>query len=168
MYDTCSLDKAFTVHNYTCYFCTKPYTTEWNDMVLAKIFCLETTWFCCKNCQLHCITKYNYLFVLFVHWWHYWHQGNTCKLCSFWNWKKTHILQNFCNLLTLKMSRKPASEDVVCLCHLLNILENFSNLFLHTGKQCEPYQTAPLEQSDLGPHCLQKRLLKSQADNKSR
>ena len=36
--------------------------------------------------------------------------------------------------LTLKMPRKPASENVVCLCRLLNILANFSNLFLHTGK----------------------------------
>ena len=39
-------------------------------------------------------------------------------------------------LLILKMPRNPASENVVCLCHLLNILANFSNLFLHTGKQC--------------------------------
>ena len=37
--------------------------------------------------------------------------------------------------LTLKTSRKPASENVR-LCRLLNILANFSNLFLHTGKQC--------------------------------
>ena len=41
-------------------------------------------------------------------------------------------------LLTLKMPRKTASENVVCLCRLLNILANFSNLFLHTGKQCGP------------------------------
>ena len=40
---------------------------------------------------------------------------------------------------TLKMPRKPASENVVCLCRLLNILANFSNLFLHTGKQCGPW-----------------------------
>ena len=40
--------------------------------------------------------------------------------------------------LTLKMLRKPASENFICLCHLLNILANFSNLFLHTGKQCGP------------------------------
>ena len=40
--------------------------------------------------------------------------------------------------LTLKTPRKPASENVVCLCRLLNILANFSNLFLHTGKQCGP------------------------------
>ena len=41
-------------------------------------------------------------------------------------------------ILTLKVPRKPASENVVCLCCLLNILANFSNLFLHTGKQCGP------------------------------
>ena len=40
--------------------------------------------------------------------------------------------------LTLKMPRKPASENVFYLCHLLNILANFSNLFLDTGKQCGP------------------------------
>ena len=33
--------------------------------------------------------------------------------------------------LILKTPRKPASENVVCLCWLLNIL---ANLFLHTGK----------------------------------
>ena len=68
------------------------------------------------------------------------------------------------------MPRKPASENFVCLCWLMNILANFSNLFLHTGKQCGPDQTVPSlleEQSDLGPHCLQKRLLKSQADDKA-
>ena len=31
----------------------------------------------------------------------------------------------------------------------------------------DPDQTAPKEQSDLGPQCLQKRLLKSQADDKA-
>ena len=31
--------------------------------------------------------------------------------------------------LTLKAPRKTASENVVCLCRLLNILANFSNLF---------------------------------------
>ena len=41
----------------------------------------------------------------------------------------------FPRVLTLKMPRKPASENVVCLCRLLNIIANFSNLFLHTGKQ---------------------------------
>ena len=47
------------------------------------------------------------------------------------------ILVQF-RVMTLKMPRKPASENVVCLCRLLNILANFSNLFLHTGKQCGP------------------------------
>ena len=41
--------------------------------------------------------------------------------------------------LTLKVPRKPASENVVCLCRLLNILANFLNLILHTGKQCGPW-----------------------------
>ena len=31
----------------------------------------------------------------------------------------------------------------------------------------DPDQTAPKGQSDLGPHCLQKWLLKSQADDKA-
>ena len=42
------------------------------------------------------------------------------------------------NCLTFKMPRKLASENVVCLCRLLNILANFSNSFLYTGKQCKP------------------------------
>ena len=42
--------------------------------------------------------------------------------------------------LTLKAPRKPASENVICLCSLLNILANFSNLFLHTDKQCDGHQ----------------------------
>ena len=42
------------------------------------------------------------------------------------------------NVLTLKAPRKTASENVVCLCRLLNIRADFSNLFLHTGKQCGP------------------------------
>ena len=47
-------------------------------------------------------------------------------------------LTKHAEVLTLKTSRKPASENVVCLCCLLNILANFSNLFLHTGKQFGP------------------------------
>ena len=42
------------------------------------------------------------------------------------------------SILTLKTARKPISENVVYLCRLLNILANFSNLLLHTGKQCGP------------------------------
>ena len=55
--------------------------------------------------------------------------------------------------LTLKAPRKTASKNVVYLCLLLNILANFSNQIRK-------------EQSDLGPYCLQKWLLKSQADDK--
>ena len=40
--------------------------------------------------------------------------------------------------LTLKMPRKPASENVFCLCRLLNIIAKISNLFLHKGRQCGP------------------------------
>ena len=54
------------------------------------------------------------------------------------------------------MPRKPVSENVVCLCRLLNILAHFSNLFLLTGKLVDLDQTALEEQSDLGPHRLQK------------
>ena len=72
--------------------------------------------------------------------------------------------------LTLKMPRKPASENVICLCRLLNIYANFSNLFCIQANSVDPDQTAKgdlKEQSDLGPHCLQKWLLKSQAGDKA-
>ena len=62
-------------------------------------------------------------------------------------------------MLTLKAPRKTASENVICLCRLLNILADFSNLFLHTGKQCGP-------RSDWST-LFAKRLLKSQADDKA-
>ena len=45
---------------------------------------------------------------------------------------------NSTEYLTLKAPRKPAPENTVCLCRLMNTLANFSNLFLHTGKQCGP------------------------------
>ena len=44
--------------------------------------------------------------------------------------------------LMLKTPRKPASETTVCLCRLLNIFANFSNLFLHEGS-VDTDQTAP-------------------------
>ena len=47
-------------------------------------------------------------------------------------------VEKFKALLTLKAPRKTASQNAVCLCRLLNILADFSNLFLHTGKQCGP------------------------------
>ena len=77
------------------------------------------------------------------------------------------LLVLICRTLTLKMPRKTASENV-CLCRLLNILANFSKLFF-AYRQTVWTQIRLLlkEQSDLGPHCLQKWLLKSQADDKA-
>ena len=70
--------------------------------------------------------------------------------------------------LTLKVPRKPASENVVCLYRLLNILANFSNLFFaYQQTVWTLIRLLPKEQSDLGPHCLQKWLLKLQADDKA-
>ena len=40
-------------------------------------------------------------------------------------------------------------------------------IFCIPANSVDPDQTAPREQSDLGPHCLQKLLLKSQADDKA-
>ena len=70
--------------------------------------------------------------------------------------------------LILKAPRKTASENVVCLCRLLNILANFSKLFF-AYRQTVWTQIRLLlkEQSDLGPHCLQKWLLKWQAEVKA-
>ena len=56
--------------------------------------------------------------------------------------------------LTLKMPRKPASENVICLCCLLNILANFSNLFLHTGKQCGPWSDCSWRSSLIWVHTV--------------
>ena len=57
-------------------------------------------------------------------------------------------------LLNLKTPRKPASENVVCLCRLLNILANFSNLFLHTGKQCGPRSDCSYRSSLIWVHTV--------------
>ena len=46
-------------------------------------------------------------------------------------------------LLTLKTSRKPESENVVCLCRLLYILAIISNLFRIQANSVDPDQTAP-------------------------
>ena len=60
-----------------------------------------------------------------------------------------------CMYLTLKVPRKLASENVVCLCRLLNILANFPNLFF-AYRQTVWTQIRLLlkEQSDLGPHTV--------------
>ena len=57
-------------------------------------------------------------------------------------------------IVTLKTPRKPASENVVCLCRLLNILANFSNLFLHTGKQCGPRSDCSCRSSLIWVHTV--------------
>ena len=46
-------------------------------------------------------------------------------------------------MLILKAPRKTASENVVCLCRLLNILADFSNLFLLQANSVDADQTAP-------------------------
>ena len=56
--------------------------------------------------------------------------------------------------LTLKVPRKTASENVVCLCRLLDILADFSNLFLHTGKQCGPWSDCSKRSSLIWVHTV--------------
>ena len=47
------------------------------------------------------------------------------------------------NSLTLKAPRKTASENVVCLCRLLNVLASFQTYFCMQANSVEPDQTAP-------------------------
>ena len=58
--------------------------------------------------------------------------------------------------LTVKIPRKPASENVVCLCHLVSILGNFKPIFAYRQTVWTMIRLLLEEQSDLGPHCLQK------------
>ena len=46
-------------------------------------------------------------------------------------------------------------------------LQTFQTCFCIQATSVDPDQTVPKEQSDLGPHCLQIWLLKSQADDKA-
>ena len=57
------------------------------------------------------------------------------------------------------MPRKPASENVVCLCRLLIFLLTFQTYFCIQANSMDPDQTASC--------CSQKRLLKSQAGDKA-
>ena len=58
--------------------------------------------------------------------------------------------------LTVKAPRKTASENVVCLCRLLHLLANFSNLnFAYKQTVWTQIRLLLKEQSDLGSHCLQ-------------
>ena len=66
-----------------------------------------------------------------------WHSTDVCRMAPFFSAARYMISPLFSmtgpNIpLTFKTPRKSASENVVCLCRLLNILANFSNLFLHT------------------------------------
>ena len=67
----------------------------------------------------------------------------------------------FWRQLTLKTPRKSASENVACFCRLLNILANFFKpIFAYRQTVWSQIRLLLKEQSDLGPHCLQKYLLK--------
>ena len=46
-------------------------------------------------------------------------------------------------------------------------MQTFQTYFCIQANSVDPDQTRSEEQSDLGPHCLQKWLLKSQADDKA-
>ena len=70
--------------------------------------------------------------------------------------RRQNKFQHRCFLLTLKAPRKTSSDNVVCLCRLLHLLVNFSNL--HSAYRQTVWTQIRLllkEQSDLGPHCLQ-------------
>ena len=69
--------------------------------------------------------------------------------------------------LILKMPRKLASENVVCLCRLLHLLANFSNiLFAYRQTVWTQIRLLLEEQSDLGPHCLQQWLFSNRQKTK--
>ena len=70
--------------------------------------------------------------------------------------KKKQRFKKTARSLTLKAPRKNASENVVC-CKLLPKVTDELNI---EANGVDPEQTAPKEQSDLGPHCLPKRLFK--------
>ena len=70
--------------------------------------------------------------------------------------KRRQIYQVYLVSLTLKAPRKSASENVVCLCRLLHLLANFSNLhFAYRQTVWTQIRLLLKEQSDLDPHCLQ-------------
>ena len=52
-----------------------------------------------------------------------------------------HLYQIEC--LTLKAPRKTASKNIVCLCHLLNILANLKAIFCIPTNSVDPHQTVP-------------------------
>ena len=60
------------------------------------------------------------------------------------------------SLLSLKAPRKTASENVVCLSSAEYSCKLFKPIFCIQANSVDPDQTLLKEQSDLGPHCLQK------------
>ena len=59
-------------------------------------------------------------------------------------------------VLTLKMPRKPASENVVCLSSAEYSCKLFNPIFAYRQTVWTQIRLLLKEQSDLGPHCLQK------------
>ena len=77
------------------------------------------------------------------------------------------VYLKYLDILTLKtpwnLHLKMSSVYVVCWI----FLQTFQTYFCLQANSVDLDQTALEEQSDLGPHCLQKWLLKSQADDKA-
>ena len=67
--------------------------------------------------------------------------------------------------LTFKTPRKPASENVVCLSSAEYSCKLSKPIFAYRQIVWTQIRLLLKEQSDLGQHCLQKWLLKSQADD---
>ena len=67
----------------------------------------------------------------------------------------------------VEMPKKPASENVVCLCCLHLSCKLFKSIFAYRQTVWTLIRLLLEKQPDLGPHCLQKWLLKSQADDKA-
>ena len=70
-------------------------------------------------------------------------------------------------ILTLKMPRKPSSTNVVFMSSAEYSCKRFRPIFAYTQTVWTLIRLLLGEQSDLGPHCLQKWLLKSEADDKA-
>ena len=86
-----------------------------------------TTWLCCSHRKIANLFSFNL-------WWVFWRWGWDSFSIILWTYLQKRRIP-----LTLKLPRKPASENAVCLCRLLNILANCLNLFLPTSKQCGPW-----------------------------
>ena len=80
---------------------------------------------------------------------------NVKQFCLFLSARNAiNELMSDIKILTLKTPRKLASENVVCLCRLLNIL--FRPVFAYRQTVWTLIRLLLEEQSDLDPHCLQK------------